>query len=314
MRGQRSGRLDGADGALAGRCGHLQRPARAPVGRHHGARSGPGGAARGGQPAALRAGGELGQQHDERDAGDPGRAGVGRVGWLVGDALGGRGGAVGPGAAAGWVRAGALVEVLLRLGVLRRSALLHGLLRARARHRRPGSWGGRPARLATYTPDPGFSGVDSFQYVATDARRSRVAAGNGAGQGGVLARRRFAGPPRPACRRCASSVVGAVACGPPGLRAGASLRPPERRRGQRKVVFRLKSRRVRGRRARMAIGRLGYGRYRAAAARGRAGRQREVQGPETPPLLDWRPHGFPATCERGRGSDRRGRARSSSRR
>ena len=159
VRGQRPGRLDGADGAVAGRRGHLQRPARAPVGRHHGARPGPGGAARGGQPAALRARGELGQQHDERDAGDPGGAGVGCVGRRVGDALGGRGRAVGARAAAGRLRAGAGSKSCYVWASASGPLSFRVVAGACARHGRPRAWGGRAPRRSRPTRRPGARSV-----------------------------------------------------------------------------------------------------------------------------------------------------------
>ena len=78
VRVQRPGPGVRPDGALAGRRRHLQRPARAPVGRHHGPGAGARGRARPGQPAAVRAREQRGEQHHERVAGDPGRAGGGR--------------------------------------------------------------------------------------------------------------------------------------------------------------------------------------------------------------------------------------------
>jgi hypothetical protein len=83
-------------------------------------------AARAGQPAALRAGEQLGQQRDPGDARDPRGAGGGRVGRLVGPALRHGGGAAGAGAAEWRLRARGRLEVVLRVGFGGRPARLHG--------------------------------------------------------------------------------------------------------------------------------------------------------------------------------------------
>ena len=87
VRVQRPAAGDRPHGALAGRRRHLQRAARAPVGRHHRPGAGPRGRPRPGQPAAVRAREQRGEQHHQRVAGDPGRAGGGRGGLGVGGAL-----------------------------------------------------------------------------------------------------------------------------------------------------------------------------------------------------------------------------------
>ena len=74
VRLQRALAAVGADGALPGRRGHLQRAAGAPVGRHHRPRARPGRDAGPGQPAALHPREQRGQQLDQRRAADPGRA------------------------------------------------------------------------------------------------------------------------------------------------------------------------------------------------------------------------------------------------
>ncbi len=116
--------------------------------------------------------------------------------------------------------------------------------------------------LATYTPDPGFSGVDSFQYVATDARGlvSRPATAQVEATSSPAAV-----SPAPSPRLSKVRVVRHRGRWRVELRVSGPARLSgrlERWRGKRKAVFRLKSRRVRAGSARMALGRLGYGRYR----------------------------------------------------
>jgi hypothetical protein len=122
--------------------------------------------------------------------------------------------------------------------------------------------------VATYTPAAGFSGEDSFTYVATDARgltskpaTARVtvapAAAAPVAAAPVLA--------RAAARLSKVRVVRRRGRWRVHLRVSAPARLSgrlERRRDGRKVVFRLRSRRVGAGPARMALGRLTRGRYR----------------------------------------------------
>lgn len=116
---------------------------------------------------------------------------------------------------------------------------------------------------ATYTPAAGFSGTDTFQYTATDAR-------------GLVS--------KPATAQVRVDGVPAAPIGAPApvrlshvkvvrrrgryrvqLRVSGAARLSgrlERRRGKRVVTYRLRSRAVGAGPARMAIGRLARGRYR----------------------------------------------------
>ncbi len=119
---------------------------------------------------------------------------------------------------------------------------------------------------ATYTPAAGFSGEDSFTYVATDAR-------------GLTSKPATARVTVPAAPAAAPPVVVAPARARLSkvrvvkrrgrwrveLRVSAPARLSgrlERRRDGRKKTFRLRSRKVRAGSARMALGRLTRGRYR----------------------------------------------------
>jgi len=118
--------------------------------------------------------------------------------------------------------------------------------------------------LATYMPVAGYSGPDSFSYVATDARgltsppataRVRVPAAPAAALVVAPARARLS-KVRVVKRRGRWRVE---------LRVSAPARLSgrlERRRDGRKTTFRLRSRRVGAGPARMALGRLTRGRYR----------------------------------------------------
>jgi len=117
---------------------------------------------------------------------------------------------------------------------------------------------------ATFTPAAGFSGEDTFSYVATDARgltsppataRVRVPAVAAAAPVVAPARARLS-KVRVVKRRGRWRVE---------LRVSAPARLSgrlERRRDGRKTTFRLRSRRVGAGPARMALGRLTRGRYR----------------------------------------------------
>jgi hypothetical protein len=119
---------------------------------------------------------------------------------------------------------------------------------------------------ATYTPDPGFSGPDSFTYVATDARgltsrpataHVRVDATPAAPAAPVVA--------PPSARLSHVQVVRRRGRYRVELRVSAPARLSgrlERRRGGKRVVYRLRSRVAQAGRARMALGRLAKGRYR----------------------------------------------------
>ena len=126
---------------------------------------------------------------------------------------------------------------------------------------------------ATYTPDPGFAGEDSFTYVATDAR--------GLTSAPATARVRVEGPPvdgaagatKPpptstdpvAARLSDVRVVRRHGRWRVQMRVSTPARLSarlERKRGRWRVVKRLRSRSVGAGRARMAIGPLQRGRYR----------------------------------------------------
>ena len=115
---------------------------------------------------------------------------------------------------------------------------------------------------AVYTPDPGFSGGDSFTYVATDAR--------GLTSQPATAHVRVDATPAPvvappSARLSHVKVVRRRGRYRVELRVSAPARLSgrlERRRGGKRVVYRLRSRAVRAGRARMALGRLAKGRYR----------------------------------------------------
>jgi hypothetical protein len=116
--------------------------------------------------------------------------------------------------------------------------------------------------LATYTPVPGFSGVDSFRYVATDARglTSKPATAQvrvDASPAAVA--------PAPSPRLSRVRVVRHRGRYRVQLRVSAPARLSgrlERRRGAHRVTFKLRSRAVKAGPARMALGRLARGRYR----------------------------------------------------
>jgi hypothetical protein len=115
--------------------------------------------------------------------------------------------------------------------------------------------------LATYTPDPGFSGADSFAYVATDPR--------GLVSQPATAQVRVDAPPAAAppvpVRLSHVRVLRRHGRYRVQLRASAPARLSgrlERRRGDKRVVYTLRSRAVRAGPARMALGRLARGRYR----------------------------------------------------
>jgi hypothetical protein len=113
---------------------------------------------------------------------------------------------------------------------------------------------------ATYTPDPGFSGADTFQYVATDLR--------GLTSKPATAQVRGTRPSPAAVPRVRLSRVKVVrrhGRWRVQLRASAPARLSarlERKRGRWRVVKRLRSRPVRAGSARMAIGPVQRGRYR----------------------------------------------------
>ena len=122
---------------------------------------------------------------------------------------------------------------------------------------------------ATYTPAAGFSGEDSFTYVATDARgltsqpataRVTVPAAPAAPPPVVAPARARLSKVRVVKRRGRWRVE---------LRVSAPARLSgrlERRRDGRKATFRLRSRQVRAGRTRMALGRLAPRALPAAAA------------------------------------------------
>jgi hypothetical protein len=117
---------------------------------------------------------------------------------------------------------------------------------------------------ATYSPDPGFAGEDSFTYVATDARglTSRPATARVK----VDAAPAAAPISAPAVARLSKvRVVRRRGRWRVELRVSAPARLSgrlERRRGRRKVNSRLRARRVGAGPAKMALGRLARGRYR----------------------------------------------------
>ena len=115
--------------------------------------------------------------------------------------------------------------------------------------------------VATYTPGAGFSGEDSFLFAATDGR----------GLTSPVATARVSVPSAPAAlaplraRLSRVRVVRRHGRFRVVLRVSAPTRLSgrlERRRGGKRVVYRLRSRRVGAGRARIALGRLSWGRYR----------------------------------------------------
>jgi hypothetical protein len=126
----------------------------------------------------------------------------------------------------------------------------------------PGSDGLHAA--ATYTPDPGFSGVDSFMYVATDARG--LVSKPATAQVRVDAAPALVAAPAPVRVRLSHvNVVRRKGRYRVQLRISAPARLSgrlERRRGRHRDTYRLRSRSVGAGPARMAIGRLARGRYR----------------------------------------------------
>ena len=223
----RAGCDDGADGALARRRRHLQRPARAAVGRHHRPAARPGGGQGGGQPAALHPRERRGEQPDDGVAGDPGRAGGRRGGRVVLGVVGERGGARGAGAAQRRLRAGLdagrATSGRRRMG--RCSSGWWGSLRTARSLSAPGADGLHAT--ATYTPAPGFSGADSFTYVATDARglTSRVGDCARHRSRGCFTRRRSPAGARTALARAGGQAARAVPGRAAGERSGAALGP-----------------------------------------------------------------------------------------
>jgi len=125
---------------------------------------------------------------------------------------------------------------------------------------------------ATYTPDPGFAGEDSFTYVATDARglasapaTARVRVDAPPVDGAAAAAEPAAVTAAPAARLSRVQVVKRRGRYRVELRASAPARLSarlERKRGKWRVVKRLRTRSVGAGPARMAIGPLQRGRYR----------------------------------------------------
>jgi hypothetical protein len=123
---------------------------------------------------------------------------------------------------------------------------------------------------ATYTPEPGFTGEDSFRYVATDAR--------GLTSAPATARVRIDAPPVGSAPGPSPATTDPVAARLSDvrvvrrhgrwrvqLRASAPARLSgrlERQRGRWRVVKRLRTRSVGAGSAKLAIGRLQRGRYR----------------------------------------------------
>ena len=128
---------------------------------------------------------------------------------------------------------------------------------------------------ATYTPDPGFAGEDSFAYVAVDARgltsapataRVRVDAPAPAAAAGAAPAPVVTTTTTPAAARLSGvRVVKRRGRYRVELRVSAPARLSgrlERRRGGKRTVYRLRSRVARAGAVRMALGRLAPGRYR----------------------------------------------------